>query len=350
MARIRTTKPEFWGDEKLAPLTPIDRLVFLGLISMADDAGRVVDNVKSIDGFIFPETEDSSRQSLDTLAGAGRVLRYHSASGQRLIQVVNWSKHQKVDNPSKYTLPAPPTESEAAPALTKDAGCKKRRPIESVVTPSRSDLGPRTNDQRPTITTGASGDDAGDGDLGADREINPEAAEFDALWPAYPRRAGGNSKTAAFRAWRARVHAKVPREEMTSGVARYAAFIRATGKEGSEYVMLGATFFGQNEHWREPWTLPVAGVKGSIGVAPETMARALALWERYKSARLLSRLPRDEYERIGHELVAAGTYSSLTAFLDELRITQPWTLDAKTDGYAINELSRRLAVPQKVAS
>jgi hypothetical protein len=31
----------------------------MGLISMADDAGRLVDNVKSIDGFIFPETEDT---------------------------------------------------------------------------------------------------------------------------------------------------------------------------------------------------------------------------------------------------------------------------------------------------
>lgn len=142
MPRIRTIKPEFWGDEKLAPLSPIDRLVFLGLISLADDAGRVVDNVKSLDGFVFPETEDSVRDSLETLARAGRILRYESESGQRLLQVANWLKHQKVDKPSKHVLPAPPART-------------SRRSVESVAEPSREsrapilDLGPSTLDRGP---------------------------------------------------------------------------------------------------------------------------------------------------------------------------------------------------------
>ena len=71
MARIRTIKPEFWQDEKLAPLESIHRLVFLGLISHADDAGRLVDNIKALDGMIFPSTDDSSRESLETLATPG---------------------------------------------------------------------------------------------------------------------------------------------------------------------------------------------------------------------------------------------------------------------------------------
>ena len=50
MARIRTIKPEFWTDEKLAPLSPICRLTFLGLVSMADDAGRL--NAKQLRGFV----------------------------------------------------------------------------------------------------------------------------------------------------------------------------------------------------------------------------------------------------------------------------------------------------------
>jgi hypothetical protein len=99
MPRIRTIKPEFWGDEKLAPMEPIDRLVFLGLISMADDAGRVLDSVRSIDGFIFPETEDSAKDSLTRLAELGRIERGVTLSGQRVIQIVNWS-HQKIDKPN----------------------------------------------------------------------------------------------------------------------------------------------------------------------------------------------------------------------------------------------------------
>lgn len=110
MARIRSIKPQFWIDEKLAPLAPIDRLVFLGLLSMADDAGRLVDNVKSIDGYLFSETEDSARASLATLAELGRIERYTTDSGQRCIQIVHWARHQRVDNPSKLPpLPAPPS-------------------------------------------------------------------------------------------------------------------------------------------------------------------------------------------------------------------------------------------------
>jgi hypothetical protein len=106
--RTRTLKPQFWQDEKLSPLEPIARLVFLGLIGMADDAGRMLDNVKAIDGFIFPETEHSARESLETLIRLSRVFRYTSASGQRLLQIVNWSRHQYIANPNKYTLPGPP--------------------------------------------------------------------------------------------------------------------------------------------------------------------------------------------------------------------------------------------------
>lgn len=110
MARIRTFKPEFWGDEKLSPLPPIHRLVFLGLISQADDAGRLVDNVRTLDGLLFPETKDSCADSLAILAELERIVRYRSPSGQRLIQIRNWEEHQKVKNPSPYVLPAPPKE------------------------------------------------------------------------------------------------------------------------------------------------------------------------------------------------------------------------------------------------
>src|SRR5688500_18266443 len=68
MPRIRTLKPEFWQDEKLALLDPLTRLVYLGLVSQADDAGRLLDNVKYLDGLLFPYTDDTCADALDTLA------------------------------------------------------------------------------------------------------------------------------------------------------------------------------------------------------------------------------------------------------------------------------------------
>jgi hypothetical protein len=150
MARIRTIKPEFWQDEKLAPLSPIARLVFLGLISMADDAGRVVDNVKSIDGFVFPHTNDTSREALDTLARLSRIQRYQAQSGQRLIQILNWTRHQKVDKPSKHLLPPPPDPNSDVTTSSSPAEESSRDALDPVEGSPRSDLGPRTVDLGPS--------------------------------------------------------------------------------------------------------------------------------------------------------------------------------------------------------
>ncbi len=106
MPRIRTIKPEYWCDEKLSALGPIDRLVFLGLISLADDYGRVHDNEKVIDAFIFPSTSDSVRESLAKLSGMVRIRRGKASSGMPIIEIVNWSKHQRVDKPQpRMALP-----------------------------------------------------------------------------------------------------------------------------------------------------------------------------------------------------------------------------------------------------
>lgn len=79
---------------------------------------------------------------------------------------------------------------------------------------------------------------------------------FEAAWLLYPKRAGGNSKTEAMRAWDARVAQGVPPEALHTGVMRYAEFCRATGKLGTEYVMQTARFFGPSLQWQEPWIAP----------------------------------------------------------------------------------------------
>lgn len=138
MARIRTLKPEFWTDEKLALMVPVTRLVFLGLISQADDNGRLVDNVKLLDGMLFPFTDDSCDDSLADLANLGRIIRYRSESGQALIQVANWDRHQKVKNPSQYTLPAPSTTKtvESTPKLVETPPSDPLSPIPDLQTPT----------------------------------------------------------------------------------------------------------------------------------------------------------------------------------------------------------------------
>lgn len=87
-------------------------------------------------------------------------------------------------------------------------------------------------------------------------ETETEGDVWHTVWQAYPKRAGGNSRAAALKAFAARVRAGVPQEELLDGVRRYALYIRATGRENTEYVKQASTFFGPSEHWKEPWTIP----------------------------------------------------------------------------------------------
>lgn len=145
MARIRTIKPEMFQDEKLAPCDATTRLVFIGLIAMADDAGRVLDNVRVIDAFIFPETRDSSHEPLMRLSGMGRVVRGKTASGQRVLQIVNWAAHQKIQHPNlRSALPEIVEVQEVTVShepLMRDSGG------------AHEPLTHHTNDQRPVPTT-----------------------------------------------------------------------------------------------------------------------------------------------------------------------------------------------------
>jgi len=275
MARIRTLKPEFWADEKLSPLSPIDRLVFIGLISQADDAGRLVDNVRLIDGLLFPCTDDTCRDSLDTLARLSRVTRYRSASGQRILQIANWPTHQHVDRPSKYVLPGPAPEVAGATHVTKHS----RESRETIAIPSRDTrapipdprsgiIDPRSPIPDPTTSPPVSP---------PKRRTAARAAltqstdgEWNEIRGAYPARSGGQGWTEAEQRYRRHRARGVPHAEILEGVQRYAAYVRETEKEGTDFVKQAATFLGPGCHWKEAYAAP-----SENGRAPATMADAL---------------------------------------------------------------------------
>lgn len=89
----------------------------------------------------------------------------------------------------------------------------------------------------------------------ARQEYSPE---FEQAWQEYPKRAGGNSKSAAFKAWKARLREGIKPETMLDGVRRYAAWVRATGNTGTQFVKQAATFFGPDRHFEDFWQQPAA--------------------------------------------------------------------------------------------
>jgi hypothetical protein len=92
----------------------------------------------------------------------------------------------------------------------------------------------------------------------AEKAIDVADEHFARAWKLYPKRAGSNSKADALRQWTARRKAGVSPDDMIAGVERYAAFMRAKGDEGTEFVKQAATFFGRGEHWKEPYDITTA--------------------------------------------------------------------------------------------
>lgn len=125
MARIRTIKPEFWTDEVVVQLPFEARLLFIGIWNFADDHGGMQDSSERLRLQIFPgDPAIDVADLLDLLNAAGLVDRYCDDQGRYALQIKNWEKHQRVDNPGKarvigdaYRKLAIPSEARRALAI-----------------------------------------------------------------------------------------------------------------------------------------------------------------------------------------------------------------------------------------
>ena len=110
MARIRTIKPEFWEDEKLAKLPVQARLLFIGTWNFADDNGTLLANPILMKSHIFPyEDIDISTISdwIDTLVENGMLIRT-TYDGKDYLVIRKFLVHQKINRKSiRINIPLP---------------------------------------------------------------------------------------------------------------------------------------------------------------------------------------------------------------------------------------------------
>lgn len=113
MARIRQFKPAFFTDDKVGKLSRDARLFFFGVLSEADDEGRLVDSPKRLAGVVFPFDDDVTPKKVERwineLVEQRMVVRY-THDGGRFLYVRKFKDHQKMSHPTPSTLPPPPPE------------------------------------------------------------------------------------------------------------------------------------------------------------------------------------------------------------------------------------------------
>ena len=109
MARIRTIKPDFWTDEKLAECSRDARLLFIGTWNFADDEGRMEYNPKRLKMQVFPGDIIEVASLVEELKRHALVIVYR-VGHRDFLAIPNFKKHQRVDHPKASVIPAPVQE------------------------------------------------------------------------------------------------------------------------------------------------------------------------------------------------------------------------------------------------
>lgn len=101
--------PGIWTNVQVTRLTVLQRLLYIGLISNADDDGRLNGDPLYLKGVVFPHdniTPDAINEQLKAIVKQSLIVRYKVGKAA-YIQHPNWSKHQYIRDRRPSTIPPP---------------------------------------------------------------------------------------------------------------------------------------------------------------------------------------------------------------------------------------------------
>lgn len=228
MARKRMIDPSFWTDEKLGECSVYERMLFMGLISNADDEGRGRASAKLIKATIFPYddiTADEVESCLLKLGNYG-MLQLYTVNGQRYYALKNFLKYQLINRPTKSNFP-PPDISLTEDSLNTHGGLTEDSRLIEYNRMEHKKNGIENNICPPAEP---------DGRVSNPKKLNN--LDFDLCWKEYPNKKGKDKITKkAFNELD-----KLGTEKVLEAVRRYKAECEAD-KRDTQYIQHGSTFF-----------------------------------------------------------------------------------------------------------
>lgn len=127
MPRVRQIKPEFFVDEEVALLNHLARLLFIGLWTVADSAGRLEDRPGKIRAQLLPFDDVDINELLRQLTERNFIIRYE-VHGKKYIQIRTFTKHQHCHHREpESTIPPPSVLSEKDRKIRRNAETSLRR-------------------------------------------------------------------------------------------------------------------------------------------------------------------------------------------------------------------------------
>lgn len=260
MPRIRTIKPDFWTDSKTGHLTDRAKLLFLGLLNLADDYGVVRFDVSEFSAKLFPYSENP-RECSRALAGVltdeilplglAHLFAFSTDDEEGLYQYLwirNFEKHQKVDKPGKPVIQG--WQHSDSPKRFAD-----RQGVDYSELSGPNSGSPREDSRALANIRAGSGSGSGSGrrkknpssplraDGLAESNETREPPGFPEFWTAYPRKVG---KGEARKVWtRLKVNGRLP--EILAAIEEHKKSDQWC-KDGGQYIPHPATWLRQ-ERW-----------------------------------------------------------------------------------------------------
>ncbi len=111
MARKRQIDPDIWTSEQVITLPIEARLLFIGMISQADDEGRLRGSVLSLKASVFPVDNcglDQIKDWRDKII-ASKLAKYYEVEGSEYIWLPTFGKYQYMTKRFPSKLPIPPS-------------------------------------------------------------------------------------------------------------------------------------------------------------------------------------------------------------------------------------------------
>ncbi len=175
MARISTIKPSIWTDERFIDLSRDARLLCVGMISNADDDGRLVASGPALIGAIYPHDGDVSVKQVerwrDEIARTGMITLYRV--GRAVYATFpNWTKHQYIQKKTRSTLPVPPDPdgSSSGSDYRTESGSGSGSPPGPSPVPTRARYGSGSGEGKKNDGVDVTTHQADDADLGTLQE------------------------------------------------------------------------------------------------------------------------------------------------------------------------------------
>lgn len=121
MPRRRMIDPSIWSDSLVGSLSDPARILFIALISNADDEGRLEADALSLrrTAFGFRDVSVSDVEGwLSEIASKLRSVAVYDRDGRRYVELQNWLCYQTINRPTPSRIPAFRSEGSVPAQLT----------------------------------------------------------------------------------------------------------------------------------------------------------------------------------------------------------------------------------------